>query len=177
MGYSFREAWLNHTGTIIAVVWKQDLNAEKSEIANKIFTGHQQPFLELTGSEYEAQLVDFENGNWYKGTEVDQLSMIEAGRIAGQIMNSLDGKLNVPPQMEETLRNAFEEYIKEEFLKIEDADVIYQLGYWKRWERDLTAIDREYLGEAMPEIQIVSSSGECKLDNSNGKSSCCKKGS
>lgn len=175
------EAWLNHPGTIIAVVWSQGLKVNRSDVVNKIFASYEQPFQELTGNDYAEQMTDFKNGKWYKGDEVDQLSMIEANRMANRFIGSISDLLQDDPQMEATLQSAFENYIKEEFLKIEDATVINERGYWERWETELTAIGKEHLGEKMPEIKIVSNSIERKLDKSNctkdSKSSCCKKGS
>lgn len=177
---SVSEAWLNHAGTIIGVVWKQGQDGKRVEIANRIFASYEQPFISLNGKDHESQLSDFKKGKWYKGSEVDQLSIIEAGRIADKLMQPLDTQLDATPQEKEVLRAAFEAYIKAEFLKIEDATVINEPGYWKRWERELTAIGRELIGEDMPDIQLVSGSNADQPDKSkctkDGKSSCCKKG-
>jgi len=46
------------------------------------------------------------------------------------------------------------------------------------WEKNLTAIGMEYIGDDMPEVEIVSKSGQCKLHLSctkEGESSCCTK--
>ncbi len=169
------EAWLNHAGTVIAVVWKKELSKGKEEIVSMVFANHDLAFLEVTGVDKAGQLASFEEGKWYKGNDVDQLSDIEAGRIADQLTSWLDSELDVDDETKDQIHEAFETYVNKELKAITDANVINQTSYWKRWERELTAIGREYIGDDMPQVQIVSSSSgeEC----TTGKSCCTKEGS
>ena len=174
------EAWLNHAGTIIAVVWKEGAQS-KHEVANAVFGEWEQPFLMLQGDKKAEQLDDFANGKWYKGNEVDQLSLIEAERIAGQLTTWLESELELSEEKSKQIHSAFEEYVAGEFMAIEDANVIYETSYWKRWEKELTSIGKEYLGEDMPDVQIVSGNAqqECKTEKSccakDSKKDCCVK--
>ncbi|MDX1479215.1 MAG: hypothetical protein R3301_15980 [Saprospiraceae bacterium] len=167
------EAWLNHTGTVIAVVWKENA-ASKEAVANNVFGKWEKPFLTLTGEKEAAQLSDFNSGKWYKGDDVDQLSLIEADRIATQLVSRVRSSTDFSEDQLQTLHEAFEAYIAEEFLAIEDATVIDQMSFWQRWEKDLTAIGKQHLGDDMPAVQFVSGNAqpECKT----GKS-CCTGGS
>ena len=167
------EAWLNHTGTVIAIVWKENVE-NRLELANSIFSDWNRPFLELTGEAREEHLIDFRVGKWYKGTDVDQLSMIEAGRIADRLTSWIDDEANISEENKVNLRSAFESYIKKDFLAIEDASVIDQASYWQRWERELTEIGKDLLGNQMPDVKIISAAA---MEGSPGEACCTKKNS
>jgi hypothetical protein len=174
------EASLTHAGTVVAVVWNEDIK-NKHEIANSIFNEKNLSYIELTGDSRKDQLADYKSGKWYKGQEVDKLSIIEAGRIASPLTTWINRESGISEEDKQQLRLAFEDYIKESFLAIEDADVINQTSYWRQWEKDLTTIGKELIGASMPDVQIVSDSAgeECTTSKSccrkKGTSSCCKK--
>ena len=64
----------------------------KHELANAIFTKSKQPFLELISDARDEQLADYQKGPWYSGNEVDELTIIEAGRMADQMTSWIDGE-------------------------------------------------------------------------------------
>ena len=173
-------AWLNHEGTIIAVVWKVEA-INKEEVASNVFTINKQEVIELTGDLKREQIIQFKTGKWYSGSDVDQLSMIEAVRITDQLLSWMEDEEGITNENKKTLRDEFESYIKNEFLAITDADVINHSSYWERWEKELTAIGVRLLGKDMMEVLIVSTKmfELCKTNQTcctkDGTSSCCKK--
>lgn len=167
-------AWLNHAGTVVAVRWTREV-ADKEKIANSVFEMYGKPFTVVEGEAKAALLQDFHDGKWYKGDDVDQLSLIEAERIADQLLARLQPEKALTPTERTELHAAFEAYIANEFLTITDANVIDDIRYWQRWEKELTAVGQSVIGDNMPDIHFVSSDGnqlECKTEKS-----CCTKGS
>src|SRR5438876_12251551 len=71
------EAWLNRAGTIIAVVWKPDANAEaRSHVAAEL---KEDRATELQGMSRDEAVKDFLSAKgWYHGADVDRLSEEEA---------------------------------------------------------------------------------------------------
>ena len=175
-----KEALLNHAGTVIAVVWNEGVK-DKHDIANKVFSMNDQPFFEVVGASHEEQLLDFQKGSWYKGKEVDDLTVIEAARLADQMTSWVQEEPGFTAKDQVKLKEAFEKYIKKSLLAIEDATIINETSYWRQWEEDLTTIGKELVGDKMPDMQLVRSSAEqectsnknCCTDKSATK--CCQK--
>src|SRR5947199_8826695 len=71
------EAWLNRAGTIIAVVWKPESNAEtRRNVATELKEDHA---VEMQGKSRNEAVKDFLSGKgWYRGADVDRLSEEEA---------------------------------------------------------------------------------------------------
>src|SRR6478735_8600472 len=85
-----KEAWLNREGTVLAVVWDDNTNSSKvrKNAVKSLFAMYDVPFDEIKkNNERAAHLETFaQTGKWYKGTNVDELSIEEAGIIAGNIV-------------------------------------------------------------------------------------------
>lgn len=174
-------AYLNHTGTVIAVIWKESAK-DRLDTSNKIFASDNRPFMELHDEARADQLENFRDGKWYLGNEVDQLSMIEAGRIADQLTAWIENESSISDEDKQGLREAFEEYIKREFLAIEDASVIDRPDYWQRWELELTDIGKDFLGDRMPELKLFSvddtgadTKSKACCTSKSANSACCTK--
>jgi hypothetical protein len=124
----------------------------------------------VTGDARIEQLKDFKQSKWYLGDEVDQLSMIEANRIATQLTSWIDDESDFSGEDKEELHEAFESYIKKEFLAIEDASVIVQPSYWQRWQQELAEIGQSVLEDKMPELKLFSAGENASGDKAK---SCC----
>src|SRR6266705_4033898 len=71
------EAWLNRAGTIIAVVWKPDAEADtRGHVAAEL---KEDRATEMEGTARDEVVKDFLSGKgWYHGPDVDRLSEEEA---------------------------------------------------------------------------------------------------
>src|SRR6266404_807069 len=76
-----REAWLNRTGTLIAVIWKSKLNAQLSaqtqqDLESRLrAAGRDADIRELQGEARDQALKELQSGHgWYRGAEVGRLS-------------------------------------------------------------------------------------------------------
>ena len=91
---TIREAWLDHPGTTLAIVWKKDLDssrrtAELQSIANK----HGISLHELRGAQREEDVKSFQSRQgWYRGAEVDRLSEEEAMAIVARLVRRAEAK-------------------------------------------------------------------------------------
>jgi hypothetical protein len=98
-------AWLNRTGTVLAVVWSEaEKNESTLEAAKSIFEKNGVPVNELAGNAYTEQLKSFTTGtDWYRGPEVDALSKIEARTIALRMVHRVQATVTVAPEKAEAL--------------------------------------------------------------------------
>src|SRR5207302_3636646 len=100
-----REAWLNRAGTIIAVVWKPDSDAEtRRNVAAELKEDHA---AELEGKSRDDAVKDFLSGKgWYRGADVDRLSEEEADIIAARLVRSVQAKSALTKDKAEGLQRA-----------------------------------------------------------------------
>ncbi|MBI1178333.1 hypothetical protein GC207_12930 [bacterium] len=85
------EAWLNRAGTKMAVVWKQNTGADaRSTTLKKVLQENGLEVKKLADSSRAEVLKTFLSGQgWYRGSDVDQLSKVEAGVIAGRLVRRI----------------------------------------------------------------------------------------
>lgn len=113
-----REAWLNRTGTLIAVVWKSEPTSEaRRGLASRLRTAgccaSEQSGAELQGQAREAALKEFESGRgWYRGAEVDRLSEEEAGVIAARLVRRVEARTALAKDKAERLRRTLTTALK-----------------------------------------------------------------
>ena len=92
------QAWLNRTGTLIAVVWKSQPSAQtQQDLAPRLRSAgcctRDAAISEVQGETRNQALKDFQSGHgWYRGAEVDRLSEEEAGIIAARLVRRVEAK-------------------------------------------------------------------------------------
>src|SRR5438552_9570439 len=108
-----REAWLNRAGTIIAVVWKPDSDAEtRRNVAAELKEDHA---AELEGKSRDDAVKDFLSGKgWYRGADVDRLSEEEADIIAARLVRSVQAKSALTKDKAEGLQRAFADTLRKD---------------------------------------------------------------
>lgn len=169
---SIQEAWLNRAGTIVAVVWNNDIEPEV-KIVPTIFKKHGKSMETLEGNAYQEQLASFKKDKWYRGTEVDELSMEEAGRIASQFVDPLVNGGILSEEDAAKMHADVEAYIQNEFMTLEDVNLLNTRAYYDGWAKEIIKIGEGYVGVGnMPEIEMQSpSNSSCEKDSK----SCCSK--
>jgi hypothetical protein len=82
------EAWLNGTGTVLAVVWTEASSRElRTKAIQSVLEKNGTMVRELDGEARETGLKSFVSGTaWYRGAEVDNLSKQEARTIAARLV-------------------------------------------------------------------------------------------
>jgi len=108
------EAWLNETGTVLAVVGKEGSSRESwSETVQSILERNGVMAAELQGEARETQFRSYVSGkDWYRGAEVDNLSKREARTIAARLVHRIEAKVPLAQEkakaLEISVANVFE---------------------------------------------------------------------
>jgi hypothetical protein len=85
---SIREAWLDHPGTTLAIVWKKNEKADlRSAEIQSVADDRGVALHEITGGRRDDTLKSFATRTgWYRASEVDRLSEEEAGVIVDRLV-------------------------------------------------------------------------------------------
>lgn len=103
---SVAEAWLNRTGTLLAVAGK--ITYPRSVFVRSLLERHGLTATALRGEERAKALACFLSGaGWYRRTEADRLSEQEAEIISARFVRRLRAKLPLSEDRAEMLRAAF----------------------------------------------------------------------
>ena len=123
---NIKEAWLNRAGTVIAVVaghsmtdWKQI-----AETVEPIFKKYDVAATHIEERKLQDSLIaDFRaDGKWYKGVDVDKLSIEEAGRLAEKAVKfASEGKL-INGSETQAIQSEVESYLKQDLVKVRTCD-------------------------------------------------------
>ena len=137
------EAWLNRAGTIIAVVWKPESEAEtRSQVAAGL---KEDRATELQGDSRDKAVQDFLSGKgWYHGADVDRLSEEEA-------------KSSLAKEKAEGLQRAFAETLRK--------DLTGEYARLNQKTRRLGDIARDYLNEEQIKILKQAIKDEEAIEN------------
>lgn len=178
-----QEAWLNRSGTTIAIVWTEQTLKEKQKrkIAEPILSDYKLTYTPLGSQEFEAQFTGFKaKENWYRGDDVDKLSIEEAGVIADMIVNQLVEQDKITEEEAGLIRADFESYFKKELVKVRTAEELEVWDTRMEWADDIDAIVKKHIGaERAAELRIETRTEDgCKSNSSSSckskkKKSCC----
>jgi hypothetical protein len=108
------EAWLNGSGTVLAVVGSEGSSREsRNKAVQSVVEKNGATARELDGEGRETELQSFVSRNaWYRGAEVDSLSKLEARTIAARLVRRIQTKIALPEEkakaLETGLANVFE---------------------------------------------------------------------
>ncbi len=106
------EAWLNHAGTELALVWKEGATPTgRAQTVESVLK--EEAAAELKGKAREKALAEFSSrSGWYRGEALNQLSAEEADVIAGRIARKIRGVITITDQTAAALHQGFGEAIK-----------------------------------------------------------------
>jgi copper chaperone CopZ len=107
------EAWLNRAGTMIAVVWKPESDAEtRRNVTAELKEDHA---TEIKREFRDEELKDFLSGKgWYRGADVNRLSEEEAGIIAARLVRRVQAKTALAKDKAEGLQHALADRLRED---------------------------------------------------------------
>jgi hypothetical protein len=112
------EAWLNGTGTIVAVVEADASDRDSvASTVKSILKGNGADGTELTGEERETALRSFASRtDWYRGADVDRLSKREGAAIAARLVRRVQTKVSLPEATVRALVADLTQVIQERFI-------------------------------------------------------------
>ena len=174
-------AWLNKTGTIVAVKWIANTDeGKKNEIIDTVSTSHHIELNLVTSAEANNYTKSFPDSNeWFKGKEVDKLSKEEAQIIAQNTIEGYKKDGLVKPFFEKQFQADIAKIYEDLFLSISSYKDLTAEVYDKV-EEQIQQAGEKYVGKGkMPRVELcVSSNEKCEKDKSCSKGSgksCCDK--
>ncbi|WP_422358905.1 mercuric transport protein MerTP [Reichenbachiella sp.] len=164
-----KEAWLNRTGTVVAIVWNHDESHKgRRQLTNEIFDKHGMKVSALMSDDFANSMDSFsKREGWYKGADVNKLSKEEAEIIADQLMI---------PIMEKTKMNA----VNQQKMKDKMVNMIYDffLNYKSITELSDPEIYKAMIAEFIEYGETIVGKGNMPTQDqlwnacSNGSKSC-----
>jgi hypothetical protein len=115
------EAWLNRAGTIVAIVWSGP--ACTAEVAKPVFERHEVHYGELRDNKPGSFRKE---GNWFRGAEVDRLSLEEAREIAEIAVAAAVRKKLVSHEEAAQIKSDIEEHFREELVRLRTKQELLQ---------------------------------------------------
>ena len=99
------EAWLNGSGTVLAVVWAENHGQEtRTKAVQAALAKNGLTATELGGEARNTELKSFLSADpWYRGADVDILSKQEAKTIAARLVRRVQAKVALSPEQAEAL--------------------------------------------------------------------------
>lgn len=141
------EAWLNRPGTIIAVVWNDNLDSNET-LLKQTLKEHRKSGKVLGQNESIEQKEKFRTDRWYRTNEVDELSIEEAGRIAEMVISTIKEQGSLSDTHAPMMQNEIEAYLKNELLSLEDVNLLNKRSYYKSWESGIKNIAKPYMDQS-----------------------------
>ena len=115
---SIQEAWLDHPGTTLAIVWKKNAMADlRSSEIQSVADDRGLTLHEIKGEHREDALKNFASRKgWYRGSEVDRLSEEEAGVIVDRLVRRAMAKEPTIGGKAESLKSAMTKVIRDQLI-------------------------------------------------------------
>lgn len=100
------EAWLNHPGTMLAVVWKEpQKRSQAANVVGSIFSTADLTVTALDGSALNDALQDFAaRAQWYRGQDVNHLSEQEGLVFTERMAKRVEARTKLSPTSSAALR-------------------------------------------------------------------------
>lgn len=180
------EAWLNREGTMIAIVWQKGASSElRKATAKSVFEENNMQVTGLSGQEHKNMLSVFSNKeNWYRGNDVDKLSLEEADVIARRLVSRVNSKTSLSKEKSEKLQSELASVFKSTFLNLNptaeinsNENKVFEQNV-RKVEDQLLEVGSKYLDEAeMSALKDAISLGwrPTEKESKNVKSCCSPK--
>lgn len=187
---SIKEAWLNRAGTVLAIVWNENASSDlRTTTVDSIFKENKMDAKLIVGKDYEKMLASFEEKKkWYRGMEVDKLSLEEKDIIIERLLDRINDKTPLSQKKTQALKTEFATALKNRFTKTYSSEINSNSEKAtekskKEIENELIEIGKKYLNEtemnSLKEAIILGlrpteSDNHCSKKD-NKKKSCCSK--
>ena len=121
---TIQEAWHDHAGTTLAIVWKQETSTDsRSAEIRSVADDRGISLHELRGEQRDKDLKSFTSGKgWYRGDEVDRLSDEEAAIIADRLIRRAALKAPTITDKTAALKTAITNLIREQLTNCTSAE-------------------------------------------------------
>jgi hypothetical protein len=167
---AIKEAWLNRTGTIVAIIW--DEQARTEEVVKSVFEKYEVQFTERLKA---SQATDsfMVAGAWLRGAEVDRLSREEAREIAETSVNSAMKDQLVSVEEAAQIKSDIEAYFREELVKLRTTQELFE-DIKGKFRQAVLNIYQKHLGtKRVAEVRAHGIQDPFNRTDRNETSSCC----
>ncbi len=171
-----KESWSNRQGTVIAIVWADDFKDEKQreDLIQPLFKKHDIEAELITDGKEIADLgASFKKDKWYKGMDIDQLSLEEASVIATEMVTFAQEKSFLNTTQSDSLKTEIENYFKGELVKVRTYDELAAEGTRDKWRNDVGLLAERYIGKEKTE-ELSQAYMEYREEKEKNMESCCK---
>jgi len=165
-----KEAWLNRTGTVVAIVWGGPARTE--EVGKPVFGRHEIQYTERRNDKQTTESLRME-GSWLRGAEVDRLSLEEAGEIAETSVASAAKARLVSLEEAAQIKSEIEAYFRKELLKVRTKQEVLRDVQGKFQEAILNIYQKHVGVERTAEVQTRGIQNAFNRADRAETSSCC----
>jgi DNA-binding PadR family transcriptional regulator len=138
-----KEAWLNRTGTIVAIVWRGPARME--EVGRPVFERHEIQYTEIPLDDKQAAQSFRIDGRWFRGAEVDRLSLEEAREIAETSVASITEEGLVSLEEATQIKSDIEAYFRKELVRFRTREELQQDARSK-FPKEVISIYQKHIG-------------------------------
>lgn len=173
---TIKESWSNRHGTVIAIVWNEAAN---EKLIQSIFNKHSVDAKLIVADAEETKLTVSLRGKdkWYKGMEVDQLSIEEAGVIATSLTNFAKGTKLINKDEAASIKKDLEDYYKKELIVVRTNEELGSNATQKKFREDGYNIFVKHIGkERADKLSELYDSGTEDYDAKDKNDACCGEG-
>jgi len=167
---AIKEAWLNRAGTIVAIVWSGPARTE--EVAKPVFERHEIPYAERGDDRTTTESFRIE-GSWFRGAEVDRLSLEEARVIAETSVSAAVRERLVSVEEAAQIKSDIEAYFREELVKLRTKQELLQDTRSKFQQAVLNIYEKHVGVERTAEVQARGIQNPFIRADRQETSSCC----
>ena len=164
------EAWLNRTGTIVAIVWRGPTRMD--EVIRPVFERHEVQCMERPADKQLGESFRIE-GNWFRGTEVDGLSLEEAREIAENSVAPATKDRLVSVEEAAQIKSDVEAYFRKELVKFRTKEELLRDTQGKFVDAILNIYEKHVGPERTAALQARGFQSPFDRARREGISSCC----
>src|SRR5687767_7745349 len=176
-----REAWSNRQGTVVAIVWNEPelLKKDRQCIVQPIFTKNMVDARLISKTSKVSELITSFNGadQWYRGMDVDLLSIEEAGIIAESLTSFANEAGLITNEEATSIKRDLEGYFKNELIQVRTFDNLKSESTQEKWKKDGYQIYVNHIGNerAQKVSELYHSLENRDLEVKMNPKSCCNK--
>lgn len=170
--------WLNRPGTRIAIKWdKIDDSAAQEKIIQPLFASYRVNASLIRDTRLVRALSDslMLKGEWYKGLEIDQLSLEEAGVIAEDMVQPAMANGLLTADAAGKIKEDITAYFKTDLVKVRTCDELSSEATQVQWKNAVTAIFNKYTNPENSREAYILYEQKQKKENCSETDDCCKK--
>lgn len=171
-----KESWSNRQGTVIAIVWADNFSdgKQREDFIQPLFKKYDIDAKVISDEKEIAALEkSLKADKWYKGVDIDQLSLEEAGVIANEMVTFAKSKDLINGQQAVSIKSEIETYFKGELIKVRTLDELASRETRDKWRTDVGSIVSKYIGEEKT-AELSDAYMKYREEKEENQESCCK---